>query len=122
MAHLPVVADYQSAIERAVSELADNTPEARQALYERARAVLASQLSGQGLPKSHIAQEMRLLNEGIWTAENSARISSRSSMLARKGSTTLLFLSYFSIFWLTDVSCMSLYWVARLPKDLWQDA
>lgn len=45
------VTDYQFAIDRAISELADNTPEARQALYDRARAALASQLSSQDLPK-----------------------------------------------------------------------
>jgi hypothetical protein len=37
-------ADYHSLIARLVSELADNAPDARQALYERARVALATQL------------------------------------------------------------------------------
>jgi hypothetical protein len=84
--------DYQTAIERAVFELVDNTPETRQALYERTRAALASQLSSQDLPSSHIARQKHLLNAAIRSTE--ASISS-GMKLARKGSTALLFLSIF---------------------------
>jgi hypothetical protein len=113
----PSVKDYQSAIDRAVFESAANTLEARQALYERARTALTSQLNGQDLPNSQIAREMRLLNAAIRSVEHEYPYR-----LARKGSTTLLFLSIlcFKIGWVTDFTCMSIYWVARLPKDLWK--
>ena len=38
------MADFYPLLSRAIASLPDNTPEARQSLYERARSVLLSQL------------------------------------------------------------------------------
>lgn len=42
--------------------------------------------------------------------------------LERRGSTALLVLSiFFPTWWEFDFTCMSVYWVARLPRDLWTE-
>ena len=61
------MADYYPLIARAVSSLAINTSETRQALYERARTVLVAQLRGQDPPvsMSDIARERSALEAAI---------------------------------------------------------
>jgi hypothetical protein len=66
-------ADYHSLIARVVSELADNTPDARQALYDRARTALATQLRGKHRSTSQIVVEQRALEATIRRVEADAR-------------------------------------------------
>lgn len=65
------MADYYSLIARAVSALSQPTPEARQAVYERARKALFNQLRGIQPPvaESDIAAEGRALEEAITRVE-----------------------------------------------------
>jgi hypothetical protein len=115
-------ADYHSVIARAVSGLADNTPAARQILYDRARMAVAAQLHGQDPPisESHIARERLALEAAIRRIEEEAspRHTTRPPKVHGPASTALLIASilFLRIFWVMDFTCMSLYWVARLPK------
>jgi hypothetical protein len=130
--------EYCPVIARAVASLADNTPEARQAVYDRARSVLITQLHGQD--HSQIMHEQNALEAAIEQIEADAlpRHSSSSSfwgrkdsgssplrtnprtrepLIATKASTVLLIVSlFFPRIWLIDLTCMSLWWVARLPS------
>jgi hypothetical protein len=53
------VADYQVVIDRALSDLASGTPEARKALYTRARSALVTHLRAQGVTAAQIESEQR---------------------------------------------------------------
>jgi hypothetical protein len=68
----PAPRDYQSLIERAVSNLANNTSESREALYCKARTALSSQLLGRTpLPSdSEIQREQRALEATIHRVED----------------------------------------------------
>jgi hypothetical protein len=116
-------ADYQVVIDRAVSDLASNTPEARQALYDRARSVLVAQLHAQDMPAVEIAREQRALEAAMRKASSrnhplKIRAKDRDQLIAAKPSTVLLIVSvlFFHRVWLIDVTCMSVWWVARLPR------
>ena len=65
----PPEPDYHLIIARAVADLADNTSEARQAIYERARSVLVSQLRQQGTPELQIIIEQDELEAAIRKVE-----------------------------------------------------
>src|SRR5437016_7179822 len=68
--------DYYSLIARAVEALSDNTVDARQNLYERARAALTSSLSRHDPPMSaaDIERERSALEAGIQRVEQEASI------------------------------------------------
>jgi hypothetical protein len=65
------MADYHSLISRAVAALPQSTPDARQAVYERARKALFNQLCGIQPPvaEADIAAEGRALEEAIERVE-----------------------------------------------------
>jgi hypothetical protein len=65
------MADYQSLIARAVAALPQSTPDARRAVYERARKALFNQLRGIQPPvaQADIAAEGRALEEAIERVE-----------------------------------------------------
>lgn len=61
------MADFYPILSRAVAGLADNTPEARRALYERAKTALVSQLRGLDPPlgEAEIMRERLALDEAV---------------------------------------------------------
>jgi hypothetical protein len=74
------MADYYSVIARAVSQLAIDTPEARQELYERARKVVDAALHSREprIPASEILRQELALEDAIRRAEEkSASLSAR---------------------------------------------
>jgi hypothetical protein len=117
------VADYQEILERAISDLPGNTPQARQALYARAKSALVTQLRAQEVTAAEIEREQRELEAAIRTVEarkhpRTRGAQRRDPLFATKSSTVLLVVSvfFFPRLWLIDVTCMSLWWVARLPQ------
>jgi hypothetical protein len=66
------MADFYPLLSRAIANLPDNTPEARLALYERARSVLLSQLRSLDppLPEADIARERLALEDVIRRLED----------------------------------------------------
>ena len=107
------IEDYCSVIAQAVSELPDNTVEARQALYDRARTTFTAQLNGQD--PSWIKYERRTLESAIRQVESSAP----KPQTYKPASTALLVASliFGNKLWALDCTLMSLHWVvARLPK------
>jgi hypothetical protein len=106
-------ADYYPAIARAVSGLANDTPEARQTLYDRARTMLIAQLHEHD--QLQIECERRALEDAIRRVENQRKAP---ESLAKQPSTALLVASIIllSKLWVLDPTSMSLYWVARLPR------
>jgi hypothetical protein len=66
------MADFYPLLSRAIASLPDNTPEARQSLYERARSVLLSQLRSLDppLPEADIARERLALEDVIRRLED----------------------------------------------------
>jgi hypothetical protein len=66
--------DYYSLIARAVAALDANTPESRQALYNRARAAQSTQLNGfePPLSKAEVQFEYEVLEQAIRTVEAEA--------------------------------------------------
>lgn len=111
------MADYYPIIARAVASLTENTPQARQAVYDRARSVLLTQLDGQ---HARIGREQKSLEAAIHKIEIAEKYRDRTTrepIIARKASTALLLVSmFFPQVWLMDATCMSVWWVARLPK------
>jgi hypothetical protein len=133
---------YYPVIVRAIAQLPSNTNEARQILYDRARAALVAQLDELSAQKSksEVADERLALEMAIRRAEEGAlpsqfpraapemvsvgedsRKQFRQSVpigspLHRPTTTLLVISIFFPRIWLIDVTCMSLYWVARLPK------
>jgi len=61
------MADYYPLLERAVASLPESTPEARRAIYERARKALLNQLRNvqPPVPESYISRENQALNLSI---------------------------------------------------------
>jgi hypothetical protein len=106
-------ADYYPVIARAVSGLANDTPEARQTLYDRARTALTAQLHE--LDQLQIECERRALDDAIRRVENQRKAP---ESVAKQPSTALLVASIIvlSKLWVLDPTSMSLYWVARLPR------
>jgi serine/threonine protein kinase len=110
------IEEYQSVVGRAVSGLADNTPQARYEIYGRARAALVSSLSGQGVADADVGREQRRLEAAIQKVE---RASPKPPRFQERASTALLLASLiFPGFWAQDFTSMSVYWVARLTVRL----
>jgi hypothetical protein len=120
--------DYYPLISRAVAQLPIKTHATRQDLYRRAREALHKQLEGQ--EPSRAAREWRSFEQAISRVEAdmaSARrralftgtVAQRDEHKFEPQSTALLILSiaFASKLWAIDCTCVSLYWVARLPKD-----
>ena len=107
-------ADYWPVIAQAVSELPDNTVEARQALYDRARTTFTAQLNGQD--PSWIKYERRTMEGAIRQVE----LTVPKPQTYKPASTALLVVSliFANKLWVQDFTSMSLYWVVggRLPK------
>ncbi len=80
------MADYTPLISRAVGALAENTGEARRAVYERARAALLAQLRGMNppLPEEHITRERMALEDAIRKVEADNAGDSLDAMLERE--------------------------------------
>lgn len=72
------MSDYCSLLTRAVSQLENNTDEAREGLYERARAALLRHLRNGDPPvsESEIAGQRLALEEAIRTVEVASRAGS----------------------------------------------
>jgi hypothetical protein len=107
--------DYYSIIAGAASKLPANTVEARQELYDHARATLARQLE----QDARFERERRTLEKAIRQVESRAALNIKQlNRTAYEPASTILLLAsmYFPAYWLLDVTCMSLYWVARLPR------
>jgi hypothetical protein len=128
---------YHSLIARAISQLPVNDPAGRRGVYDRARNALAGHSS-----KETFRSEQRALDAAIGRIERRAQAEmtdtrdeptgpKRSSILdylkdrdkpkyenlLHRPSTGMLIVSMFwPQYWLMDVTCMSLYWVARIPK------
>ena len=62
----PVMADYYPILARAVSSLAINNAETRQEVFDRARTVLAEELSRQQKSALEILRERSVLETAIW--------------------------------------------------------
>lgn len=79
------MADYHSLIARAVAALPQSTPDARQAVYERARKALFNQLRGIQPPvaEADIAAEGRALEEAIARVETELAAKAAQAPLAR---------------------------------------
>jgi hypothetical protein len=121
------MADYYSLISEAVAKLPTNTGDAREALYDRARKALATQLEGH--EASQIATEQFALEAAILRVEGEASARHSGVPISRRPrvglsspihqpTTALLVISIFlfRLGWFIDVTCMSLYWVARIPR------
>jgi len=108
--------DYYSIIAGAVFKLPDNTVEARQALYDRARTAFAAQLDGQD--PSWTAHERRTLERAIGQVESMSTLKQRSRRQTYNPASTIILIAsiFFPKVWLIDFTCVSLYWVARLPN------
>jgi uncharacterized membrane protein YhaH (DUF805 family) len=107
--------DYYDLISRAVKKLPTNDYHARQEMYRRAKELLHNQLHGQG--RSYTKAEWRALEHAIRKAEAESAAQERNRRRLEPQSTGLLVTSiFFPSLWATDVTSMSLYWVARLQK------
>jgi hypothetical protein len=101
--------NYYALISDAVSQLEDKSEEARQAIYVKARNVLADKLQGYG--RRDTQREWKALEKAIRDVEeiyNPAKAASTISLIA-----SILFLP---MLWIMDASSMSLYWIASLRK------
>ena len=102
---------YYPVIAKAVSELPVNEPKAREAVYDRARNVLADR----SLP-SEFERESFALETAIRRVEKGAPRITIGNPLHRPTTISLVISLFFPRIWVLDVTCMSLYWVGRLPK------
>jgi hypothetical protein len=101
--------NYYALISDAVSRLEDKSEEARQAIYAKARTVLADKLQGYG--RRDTQREWKALEKAIRDVEeiyNPTKAASTISLIA-----SILFLP---MLWIMDASSMSLYWIASLRK------
>lgn len=80
------MADYTPLISRAVEALAQNSGEARRAVYDRARAALLAQLRGitPPLPEEHITRERMSLEEAIRKVEADNATAGLDALLERE--------------------------------------
>jgi len=105
---------YYALISKAVSRLPINDGKARQNVYDRARKALSDHS-----PEGELPRELVALEAAIKKVERRAppeRVNLRSPL--NRPSTTLLVISlFFPGLWMLDVTCMSLYWVARIPRN-----
>lgn len=110
------VAEYQLLIARAVAELKINDSYSRQNIYVRVRSALANQ----SLSKDEFAREQHTLERAIQNFENGSprEIFFFGNPQHRPATMTLMFSIFFPGIWVIDITCMSLYWVARMPKVL----
>jgi hypothetical protein len=107
--------DYYELISRAVGKLPNNDYDARQELYRRARELLHNQLRGQG--HSYAKREWRSFDRAIRMSEQENAAEDRRRRKFQQRSTGLLMISIlFPNVWAIDVTSMSLFWVARLPR------
>jgi hypothetical protein len=116
----PPPVDYQTVMARAVSDWDYNTSlacQARKALYHHARASLSSELHEQDLSPTEITYHLQLFDKAILKTESKSR---RRIRIARRGSTVLLGITMvcFPQLCAYDTTCMSVYWIVRLPRDL----
>jgi hypothetical protein len=104
---------YFSLIARAVSQLPLNDRASREVVYDRARHALIDHLS-----KSELEREQHALEASIREFERRAPpdLTNLRNPLHRPTATLLVISIFFPRLWLIDITCMSLYWVARLPK------
>jgi hypothetical protein len=102
---------YHPLIANAVSELPVNEPKARRAVYDKVRNVLAERL-----PPSEFERESFALETAIRRVEKGAPRINIGTPLHRPTTISLVISLFFPRLWLIDVTCMSLYWVGRLPK------
>jgi hypothetical protein len=115
---------FYPVIARAIGQLSENTREARQAMYDRARTTLRAQLGEQS---NSFMQDSHALEFAIRKLEKESLRSETTKIRAAKISlrdprhyptTAYLVISiFFPRLWILDFTSMSLYWVARLPKD-----
>jgi len=123
----PRIDDYHSLISATISILPADDRANRETIYNRARAVLKSQI----LSSAEFDQEQLSLEIAIWRLEKAyrARTSNlridhnqtiRLSDPRHQTSTAGLLFSIWLLpaIWEIDVTCMSLYWVARLREEL----
>jgi hypothetical protein len=110
----PRTKHYYAIIEHAVSQLENKDSQSREALYAKARTILDQKLQGQPEWK----QEKKVLEKAIRNFEAFKKYMREFEVGPRPPSTTALLLSIFlfPIFWMTDATSMSLYWIARLRK------
>lgn len=81
------MADFYPLLDRAISGLQDNTPEARNALFARARDVLQAQLRGMDppVPDADIEHEMSALEDVIARIEAEQQVKAREAAAAKSG-------------------------------------
>jgi hypothetical protein len=105
---------YYAIIEHAVSQLENKDSQSREALYAKARTVLDQKLQGQ----PEWDQEKKALETAIREFEGFKKYIHEFAVEPGPPSTAGLILSmyFFKVLWIMDVTLMSLYWVARLPK------
>ena len=123
------MADYHPVLARAVARLESNTPEARAALYDRARAAFL--IHAGGMSELDSARERLALETAIRKIEDAAPQArpapphpataaatkpSLSSPLHRPTTAFRVISIFFPNWWPIDVTCISLYSVARLPS------
>jgi hypothetical protein len=101
--------NYYALISDAVSRLEDKSEKARQAIYVKARTVLADKLQGYG--RSDTRREWKALEKAIRDVEENYKPTKAASTISLIAS--ILFLPGL---WIMDASSMSLYWIASLRK------
>jgi hypothetical protein len=102
---------YYQLLAKAISRLPINDRASREKLYDLARATLADCAS-----QSELMRERRALDAAIRKLERRAPRYDATNPLHRPTTASLVFSMFFPQFWLIDITCMSVYWVARLPN------
>jgi hypothetical protein len=105
---------YHSLIAKAVSQLPTSDHASRGAIYNRARNALADHSSKEEFKREHRALETAIRKFERDVPQETIKLSDPR----HRPTTTLLVISilFFPRLWLIDVTCMSLYGAARLPK------
>jgi hypothetical protein len=104
---------YYALISRAVSRLPINDGKTRQSVFGRARKALSDHCSESELPRELVALEAAI--QKIERRAPPERVNLRSPL--HRPTTTMLVISlFFPGLWMLDVTCVSLYWVARIPN------
>jgi hypothetical protein len=106
---------YYQLLSNAFSQLDNRDWEQRLAIYNKVRTILSDQLSDQGKARAKV--ERRALETAIAKIDAEQRSQEREEHRAAPASTVLLVFSLiFPGIWIMDLTCVSLYWIARLPK------